>query len=116
MLSSRANGRLRTPGALATRVISALVLGFAGACSSAPVTAPRPSTLSYDVVIENGRIVDGTGNPWMYGDVGIKGDRIVAVTLPGALRDRPAAQRIDARGHIVAPGFIDVQGHSWEPL
>jgi dihydroorotase/N-acyl-D-amino-acid deacylase len=83
-----------------------------------PSTAvsPSPATASYDVIIENGRVVDGTGNPWMYGDVGIKGDRIAAVTLPGALRTARAAQRVDARGRIVAPGFIDVQGHSWDAL
>src|SRR5205085_12274668 len=59
---------------------------------------------------------DGTGNPWMYGDVGIRGDRIATVTLPGALRSATARQRVDARGHIVAPGFIDIQGHSWDAL
>jgi N-acyl-D-amino-acid deacylase len=70
----------------------------------------------YDVVIENGRVVDGTGNPWMYGDVAIRGDRIVAVTPRGALHDKSARQRVDAHGHIVAPGFIDIQNHSWEPV
>src|SRR5688572_2013685 len=81
------------------------ILGFA------LLTACRPD---YDVVIENGRLVDGTGNPWMYADVAIKGDKIAAVTPRGALRDKSAGQRIDARGHVVAPGFIDIQNHSWE--
>src|SRR3982751_3187005 len=68
----------------------------------------------YDVVIENARVVDGTGNPWMYGDVGIKGDRIATIAPRGALHDRSAKNRIDAHGHVVAPGFIDIQNHSWD--
>src|SRR4051812_14798682 len=68
----------------------------------------------YDVVIENARVVDGTGNPWMHGDVGIKGDRIAIIAPRGALHDRSARQRIDAMGHVVAPGFIDIQNHSWD--
>ena len=87
------------------------------ACNrQAPIVAPSPANATYDVVIENGRIVDGSGNPWMYGDVGIRGDRIAAVTLPGVLRSASAKQRVDARGHIVSPGFIDIQAHSWEAL
>lgn len=64
---------------------------------------------AYDIIIMNGRIVDGTGNPWFYGDVAIRGDRIVKVGLVGPGR---AARRIDARGMIVAPGFIDMLGQS----
>ena len=77
---------------------------------------PSPDGGSYDVVIVNGKIVDGTGNPWTYGDVGIRSDRIAAVTPRGALRNASARQVIDARGHIVAPGFIDIQAHSWDEL
>ncbi|MEO5814018.1 MAG: D-aminoacylase [Gemmatimonadaceae bacterium] len=69
---------------------------------------------SYDVVISGGRIVDGTGNPWTYGDVGIVADRIAAVAAPGALANAPARQRIDARGRVVAPGFIDIQAQSYD--
>ncbi|HEY9227129.1 MAG TPA: D-aminoacylase [Gemmatimonadaceae bacterium] len=98
-----------------TVVISLAIAASACARPSASI-APAPAGASYDVVIENGRIVDGTGNPWMYGDVGIQGDRIAAVTLPGVLRSARAKQRVDARGHIVAPGFIDIQAHSWEAL
>ena len=89
----------------------------ASACTRSPITAPpSPRDGSYDVVIENGRIVDGTGNPWIHGDVGIVGDRIVAVTQPGVLRNSPTKSRVDAHGQIVAPGFIDIQAHSWDAL
>ncbi|HUF76307.1 MAG TPA: N-acyl-D-glutamate deacylase, partial [Longimicrobiales bacterium] len=63
-------------------------------------------------MIEGGRIVDGTGNAWYPGDLAVRGDRIAAVTLPGALGDAPALRRIDATGRAVAPGFIDIQSHS----
>ncbi|MEZ0314633.1 MAG: amidohydrolase family protein [Myxococcota bacterium] len=64
---------------------------------------------TYDVVIANGRVVDGTGAPWFVGDVGVVGDRIVAI---GDLSSAPTKQRIDAKSLVVAPGFIDLQGQS----
>lgn len=64
----------------------------------------------YDLVIRNGRIVDGTGSPWTAGDVGIRNGRIAAVGhLPA---DAPARRTIDAGGKVVAPGFIDMLGQS----
>ena len=64
---------------------------------------------SFDVIVEGGRIVDGTGAPWFIGDVGITDGRITAV---GQLDGAHAGQRIDARGLVVAPGFIDMLGQS----
>ena len=63
----------------------------------------------FDIVIRNGTIVDGTGNPWFVGDVALRGDRIADVgrTIQGATR-----LEIDARGMVVAPGFIDIHSHS----
>jgi len=70
----------------------------------------------YDLVITNGRIVDGTGNPWYHGDIAIQGDRIVAMTPAGGLDSASARERVDATGMVVAPGFIDIQSHSWNAL
>jgi len=71
---------------------------------AAPVTAQ-----DYDLVVRHGRIVDGTGNPWFYGDVAVRGDRIVAI---GHFPAASAKREIDATGLVVAPGFIDMHSHS----
>lgn len=63
----------------------------------------------FDIVIRNGHIIDGTGSPWYTGDVGIRGGRIAAV---GKLDGAPARRMLDARGMVVAPGFIDMLGQS----
>lgn len=63
----------------------------------------------YDIVIQGGRIVDGTGNPWYEGNVAIRGDRIVAI---GKLANARAKRVIDARGMVISPGFIDMLGQS----
>jgi len=63
----------------------------------------------YDLVIRNGRVVDGTGNPWFHGDVAVRGDRIVAV---GRVPPAAAQRTLDAKGLVVAPGFIDMHSHS----
>jgi N-acyl-D-amino-acid deacylase len=71
---------------------------------------PGPTgTESYDILIRNGHIIDGTGNPWYAADVAISEDRIVTI---GDLHDARAKREIDAKGRIVAPGFIDMLGQS----
>lgn len=69
-----------------------------------------------DVLIRNARIVDGTGNPWFYGDVALAGDRVAAITRPGQIAPDQAAEVVDATGLVVCPGFIDILSHSTLPL
>ena len=64
---------------------------------------------SYDLVIRNGHIIDGTGSPWYQSDIGIRAGKIAAI---GRLEGEPAKQTIDAHGMVVAPGFIDMLGQS----
>ena len=74
----------------------------------AATVAGQPST-SYDLLVRNGRVLDGTGNPWFPADVAVKDGRIVAVgRLPGAA----AATVIDATNKYVVPGFIDIHSHA----
>ncbi|HSZ62792.1 MAG TPA: D-alanyl-D-alanine carboxypeptidase/D-alanyl-D-alanine-endopeptidase [Terriglobales bacterium] len=85
--------------------------GYDAPLNSADTSAPDAS---YDVIIRNGRIIDGSGNPWVSGDVAIRGDRIVAI---GRLEHATAKRVIDASGLIVSPGFIDMLGQSeWSLL
>ena len=64
---------------------------------------------SYDVIIRNGRIIDGSGNPWFRGDVGIHGNTIAGI---GDLGDAVAKREVDASGLYVTPGFIDTHSHA----
>jgi N-acyl-D-amino-acid deacylase len=93
---------------VAIRLTAALV-GFAlvgaGALSRAAASAPP----TYDLIIEHGRVVDGTGAPWFVADVGVRAGRVAAI---GRLDKATAKQRIDAGGRVVAPGFIDMLGQS----
>src|SRR5687768_8900171 len=71
-----------------------------------PAAAQEPT---YDLLIHSGRIVDGTGNPWFFGDVAVAQGKIVAV---GRVPAGKAKREIDATGLVVAPGFIDMHSHS----
>jgi N-acyl-D-aspartate/D-glutamate deacylase len=63
----------------------------------------------FDILIRGAKIVDGTGNPWFYGDIGIKGDTIESI---GDLSEGTASKIINAKGLVVAPGFIDMHNHA----
>jgi len=84
----------------------ALLLTLAG-----PVTlfARSPQSSAYDIVIKNGRIIDGSGNPWVSGDVAIIGDRIARL---GKVDSSRAKRVIEAHDLVVSPGFIDMLGQS----
>ncbi len=85
-----------------TRILllsTALALAFAGLACAQP----------YDLILENGHIIDGTGSPWYAGDIAIQGGRIAAI---GRLTNAAAKRRIDVHGLVVAPGFIDMLGQS----
>ena len=81
-----------------------VVAGLAWAFS-----AQAAGRAEFDLVVANGRVVDGSGAPWFRADVGIRGDRIAVV---GDLSRSSSARRIDVAGRMVAPGFIDLLGQS----
>jgi N-acyl-D-amino-acid deacylase len=72
--------------------------------------------MQFDTLITGARVIDGTGNPWFYGDVALVGDRIEAVTAAGLLDPAQAGEVIDATGKVGCPGFIDIQSHSIVPF
>src|SRR5688500_18086796 len=102
---------MRTPSAL-------LFILLASCATATPVTTPEPAAppappaSPYDLVLEGGKVVDGTGAAWFWGDVAIRDGRIALVAPRGGLRDAQASERLDVRGMVVAPGFIDIQSHS----
>lgn len=69
----------------------------------------KETTFLFNVIIKNGRLVDGTGNPWFKADIGIKSDKILEI---GDLGSENADRVINAKGLVVSPGFIDLHSHS----
>jgi N-acyl-D-amino-acid deacylase len=104
------NGGIALRKSYWTVVVSCLlVTGLVGACS-----VDERSDNAFDLILENGRLVDGTGNPWYRADVGIKGKKIAAI---GDLAEAEAIHRIDVSDDIISPGFIDMHSHaSWKLL
>lgn len=87
-----------------------LVLSIAACTQAAPGAEP---TKPYDLAIRGGRIVDGSGAPWYFADVGIRDGRIAKI---GRIDESAAEETIDASGLIVAPGFIDMMGQTATPM
>src|SRR6185295_16611866 len=92
-----------------TRFAGLLRFGALAAAVSWLVVMPAAQTPTFDLVIRNGRIVDGTGSPWYRGDVAVRGDTIARIA---PRIDAPAARTIDAAGKVVSPGFIDIHTHA----
>jgi dihydroorotase/N-acyl-D-amino-acid deacylase len=82
-----------------------MFLLFALLAAASVLSAQTPA---FDILIANAKVVDGSGGPWFLADIGIRGDSIAAI---GPLGNAPAAVRIDAKGMVVAPGFIDIHSH-----
>jgi N-acyl-D-amino-acid deacylase len=92
-----------------TTVRSLLIVLFVLSAGPESARAQEKSPAAYDIVITNGRIIDGTGSPWYSGDIGIRDGRIAAI---GNLAAAQRARTIDAHAMVVAPGFIDMLGQS----
>src|SRR6195256_3211209 len=104
------------PGAYRRRVLGLTILSGLLASAAFPddsVPAPAPGVdTSYDVIIQNGKVVDGRGNPWFYADVAINNGRIAKI---GRIDPKLGKRIVDAKRMVVAPGFIDLHTHTDMP-
>ena len=95
--------------ASALAAIALPMLGRPMPAQSAPSGAAHSAFAPYDIVIEHGHVIDGTGSPWYAAQIGIRNGKIAAI---GKLDGQPRKLTIDAAGQVVAPGFIDMLGQS----
>src|SRR5688572_1870875 len=102
---------------LLAMLLSAALPASVFAATSKPTTSSKPTTIatskpaadpSHALLLRNGKIIDGAGNPWFYGDLLIRGGKIAEI---GKLAAQAGLEEIDATGLVVAPGFIDVHTH-----
>lgn len=93
-------------------LLAAVALVASGQPLGAQTAADGPPA-RYDVVIRGGRVVDGTGAPWYYADIGVREGRIAAI---GRIDSAQGQRVIDASGQVVSPGFIDLMGQTAHPF
>jgi N-acyl-D-amino-acid deacylase len=107
---SRSSARSSARPSARPLALVGLALVTLGLVAPTPAAALQaPANEPFDLLLVGGQVLDGTGNPWFRADVGVRGDRIVAV---GNLAGAPARRVLDVTGHIVAPGFIDIHSHA----
>ena len=106
-MPTRKSALLRVASVFAIAIPCATVLSYQ---NDARPAARQPRQASpYDLLIQNARVLDGSGNPWFTADVAVKDGRIAAI---GELENTAAARTLDAAGKYLAPGFIDIHSHS----
>ncbi len=98
---------MRIPHLRAKRLAFGLIALTLAAAAGSPALDQAEGRV--DLILKNGRVVDGSGNPWFRGDIAVAGGKIVAI---GRLGDRSAGRVIDAEGLVIAPGFIDLMGQT----
>src|SRR4026209_2904204 len=106
------NSEFATPHLLSSAIVRGMRASLTAAafiCLLVLAGVPRAQTPIYDLLIKNGRIVDGTGSPRYRADVAVRGDTIARIA---PRIDAPAARTIDAAGKVVSPGFIDIHTHA----